>query len=117
MLTTDERREVAARLREHEKTVRRVGYACVLKNCTHEEECDSFGMEGCEGCFNKSLKRLADLIEPEPERTCHAEMDWDAMEDGVPCCRIWRCSCGETFPYYRGRNPSFCPECGDKVVE
>ena len=66
MPTNDERRQAAARLREHAKTARRVGYACVLKNCTSEEECDGFGIEGCEGCFNRSLTRLADLIEPEP---------------------------------------------------
>lgn len=52
-----------------------------------------------------------------PERTCRAEQDYDAMEDGVPDCRIWRCSCGEAFPYWRGGRPSFCAECGAKVVE
>lgn len=51
------------------------------------------------------------------DRTCKAELDYDAMEDGVPDCRIWRCSCGEAFPYWRGCNPIFCPNCGAKVVE
>lgn len=52
-----------------------------------------------------------------PERTCEAEQDYDAMEDGVPDCRIWRCSCGEAFPYWRGGRPSFCTECGAKLVK
>ena len=51
------------------------------------------------------------------ERTCRAEMDWDAMEDEISGYRIWRCSCGELFLYFRGRKPSYCPECGAKVVE
>lgn len=51
------------------------------------------------------------------ERTCRAEQDYDAMEDGIPDCRIWRCSCGEAFPYWRGCFPEYCPNCGAKVVE
>ena len=80
MPTTDERREVAARLREHVKTARHVGYACVLKNCTSEKECDSLGLEGCEECFNKSLKSLADLIEPEQTHICLGCIKWSAIE-------------------------------------
>ena len=51
------------------------------------------------------------------ERTCKAEQDYDAMDDGIPDCRIWKCSCGESFPFWRGLNPCFCPNCGAKVVE
>lgn len=58
---------------------------------------------------------LADLLGS--ERTCRAEQDYDAMEDGIPDCRIWRCSCGEAFPYWRGCFPGYCPECGSKVVK
>lgn len=224
MPTNEERRKVAARLREHARTARRISQACVLNYCIGENECGNFGIEGCEGCFVKSLNLLADLIEPEhitgetsdgyhtfnelyhhrallfsvivrnypelcwkskkhhagdmydgmfivgintpdgqasyhydvdpywdmfeceelefapewdghtpaqaierigklmrkepePERTCNAEMDWNAMDDGVLDCRIWRCSCGEKFPYWRGGEPGFCPECGAKVVD
>lgn len=52
-----------------------------------------------------------------PELMCNAEQDYDAMEDGIPDCRIWKCSCGESFPFWRGLNPCFCPNCGAKVVE
>lgn len=52
-----------------------------------------------------------------PERMCKAERDYDAMDNGIPDCRIWKCSCGESFPFWRGLNPCFCPNCGAKVVE
>lgn len=51
------------------------------------------------------------------ERTCKAEQDYDAMDDGIPDCRIWKCSCGESFPFWRGLNPCFCPNCGAKVID
>ena len=52
-----------------------------------------------------------------PERMCNAEQDYDAMDNGIPDCRIWKCSCGKSFPFWRGLNPCFCPNCGAKVVE
>ena len=110
-ITIDERRDVAARLQEHAKTARRVGYACVLKNCTSEEECDGFSIEGCEGCFNKSLARLADLIEPEPERTCTVtRLDVDI--DGTHTTD-YSCGCFNN----EGWNHNYCPNCGARVVD
>lgn len=105
MPTNDERREVAARLREHAKTARRVGYACVLKNCTSEEECDGFGIEGCAGCFNRSLNRLAELIEPDPECECQ-------IIEEEPLVFICSKCGGELEDWYLA-----CPYCGCKVVE
>lgn len=51
------------------------------------------------------------------ERTCRAWQDYEAMEDGMPDCRMWRCECGETFPFWRGLDPTYCPNCGAKVAE
>ena len=51
------------------------------------------------------------------ERTCRAWQDYEAMEDGMPDCRMWRCECGETFPFWRGLGPTYCPNCGAKVAE
>ena len=51
------------------------------------------------------------------DRTCKVEQDYDAMEDGIPDCRIFRCSCGDSFPFWRGCKPIFCPNCGARVVE
>lgn len=59
--------------------------------------------------------QLAALIEPAPERTCRAEQDYEAMDDGIPDCRIWRCECGEKFPFWRGLKPIYCPCCGARV--
>ena len=122
MPSLDERREVAARLRERAKTARRVGYACVLKKCTSEEECDGFGIEGCEGCFNASLKRLADLIEPE-ERTCRI----DTEESPFLNIQRWHIcgNCGTGFSCWQYTEdgdefevePTRCPNCEAKVVE
>ena len=119
MPSNDERRQVAARLREHAKTARRVGYACVLKNCTSEEECDGFGIEGCEGCFNKSLTRLAELIEPEPERTCRVE-----RRHVGPLYNVYKFSCCEeewaesnTDQHASAIDETVCPRCGAKVIE
>lgn len=42
----------------------------------------------------------------------------EAMEDGVPDCRIWTCHrCNESFPVYRGFSPAYCQNCGAEVVE
>lgn len=48
--------------------------------------------------------RLADLIEPAPERTCYP-----VLEDGTLVCS----ECGEDIDGY-GWN--YCPNCGAKVV-
>ena len=108
MPSLEERREVAARLRDFARTVRRVGYACVLKKCTHEEECDGFGIEGCEGCFNESLNRLADLIEP-TERTCRMEVGQDFWVE-------YHCICSECgMPI--DDEAVYCSKCGARVKE
>jgi hypothetical protein len=122
MITNEERREVAARLLEHARTARWVSQACVLNYCIGEECVNfgiegKFGIEGCEGCFNKSLTRLADLIEPEAERTCRNEAapSWHVFECSECGCVV----CGGDE---RGHDSSkgafnYCPNCGAKVVE
>lgn len=112
MPTNDERREVAARLR---REIFSLDFAldCLLRIALGEGRCND---NDCEECRENIINRLANLIEPEPERTCHIELDWDAMEDQISGYRIWRCSCGESFLFFRGRKPSFCPECGAKVA-
>ena len=119
MSTNNERCEVVAKLRKHAKIARKVGYACVLKDCTREEECDGFGLGGCEGCFSKSLTRLADLIEPEPEQTCRNLSE----DDDVFCCsECWNKTHGFMFDDFGctvgfGKGVSKCPNCGAKVVD
>ena len=58
---------------------------------------------------------LADFID---RPTATASMDYEAMEDGVPDCRIWTCHrCNESFPVYRGFIPAYCQNCGAEVVD
>ena len=109
--TDEERREVAARLRT--MCVCGCRYAEQFCELLNETVMDAWDFHD----FPDVAYRLADLIEPEPERTCRAEQDYEAMEDGIPDCRIWRCECGEEFPFWRGGKPIYCPACGAKVVE
>lgn len=118
MPTDDERREVAARLRElaedyDEKvpawSVIASGYlptpiddvfmACGLGRAVHATEI---------------CGRLADLIEPE-ERTCRMrDASWDAGQ------RTWGCicsECGAKHEHKRSRWMNFCPNCGAMVVD
>jgi hypothetical protein len=110
MPTNDERREVAARLREID-----VNNWCIGDFVVSDLE------EAC-GCGHLQPfahmdinERLAELIEPEPERTCRV-----LKFSGALCCLpFFKCSeCG-AFHYSQtnGAVWKYCPECGAKVVE
>lgn len=61
----------------------------------------------------KDLLHLADLIEPEPERTCHNDLK-DSDYGGVWPIPHFKCSsCGGLFASYEF---DYCPNCGAKVV-
>lgn len=112
--TDKERREVACRLR---------GIEAVQFDEGELVDCGEVETELClasdDGAWYRleDVLRLADLVEPAPDRTCRAEQDYEAMDDGIPDCRIWRCECGEKFPFWRGLKPIYCPLCGAKVIE
>ena len=84
MITNGERREVAAELREYDDAYLNIGRQISLKI---------------------PCNRLADLIEPEPERTCHIT-DYNE-ETGTSFL-----SCGHSVCEER---PNYCSECGAKV--
>ena len=100
MPTNDERREVAARLREPFDVLPQGRYY----HASHT----LFGMglyTSSEVALRLGVRRLADLIEPE-ERTCYVEhIDDDSFH----------LSCGHEAAGHV--SPSFCPYCGAKVVE
>ena len=100
MPTNDERREVAAKLREPFDVLPQGRYY----HASHT----LFGMglyASSEGALRLGVRRLADLIEPE-ERTCYVEhIDEDSFH----------LSCGHEAAGHV--SPSFCPYCGAKVVE
>lgn len=123
MPTNEERREVAAKLRvlADENTV------TATPNFNHV----LFGALGGEPpvppsnptlgdleAYDKALLyRLADLIEPEQERTCRMEVNWDYDGDCPAYYRDYVCSeCKDNFIYYKYSRVSYCPNCGAKVV-
>ena len=117
MPTNDERREVAARLRNL------AGH----KAADEELTLDALGLyrgENIEGYDTYGVMQLADLIEPEPERTTHFELiatavdeNGDALAVGVHCA-----ICGLLDEDEIGADPDnwmlwrYCPSCGAKVT-
>ena len=102
MPTNDERHEVAAKLRELETSR---WYDGMDEVCALEDAC------GCgigQDWQDMELKdRLAELIEPEPERTCRLRSRYTSIY-------CYECSeCG------KGMKPewAYCPRCRAKVVE
>ena len=111
MPTNEERREVAARLRNL------AGH----KAADEELTLDALGLyrgENIEGYDTYGVMQLADLIEPEPERTCNMEL----VKRG-PIYSVWRFSCCG-YEYSENRSDvgatelpgTICPKCGAKVV-
>lgn len=100
MPTDEERREVARRLRDYLKTYQSPTWRDLLWLVFGDSE-----------KYNKYrlymvLDRIADLIEPEPERTC-------SNVACSPCA--FRCSKCGWFDKDRC-DFNFCPNCGEKVV-
>lgn len=108
MPTNDERRDVAARLRDMapgSDWPNYVAEACGMDVSKMSNNFHTFTEQLCQ--------RIADLIEPE-ERTCHIVM----ISTGVWECD--ECFGGIDWDSYDEDDPpncNFCPNCGAKVVE
>lgn len=104
MITDEERREVAQRLRE-------LTPWCTSDNTFMVDAIDEciFGASCLNSDFDKMLYRLADLIEPQ-ERTCKAVGE-DPL--GFRLCS----SCGYEAWADEDSVTPYCPMCGSKVVE
>lgn len=106
--TDDERREVAARLRDMapgSDWPNYVAEACGMDVSKMSNNLHTFTEQLCQ--------RIADLIEPE-ERTCHIVM----ISTGVWECD--ECFGGIDWDSYDEDDPpncNFCPNCGAEVVE
>ena len=101
MPTNDERHEVAARLRELDTS--RL-YDGMDEVCALEDAC---GCDVGQDWQDMGLKdRLAELIEPEPERTCGLR----SRLTGPYCYECTECGGGMKA------NWAYCPSCGAKVV-
>lgn len=114
MPTNDERREIAQKLREYASWE---GSQCLVY-------CEHFGemvlnlfIGKCGESFRANYEYLADLIEPEPERTCrNIEKDEYGYWHGFVCSE-----CGEDYDEsddmsYSTKRIKYCPKCGAKVM-
>lgn len=127
MITDNERHEVAKKLRELPSDVYEVegqwkteGISTDCHDQTdyyliHDVLLECLPAEHMHPCDYEELHaRIADLIEPEPERTCHMEPDETASH--AMCGPAVRCdACGAAVPAVGTLR--YCPNCGAKVVE
>lgn len=99
MPTNEERREVARKLRE---------LADGFEGVCDFELASALYLEsiGRYSYSSEDVMRLADMIEPEPERTCEI----DRRDPWNPFCR----ECGKDWD---DDDWAYCPKCGAKVVE
>ena len=109
MHTNDERREVAANIRNAANSAK--------DDLQDNPNYSAFAVVYVVSCgVRRSFPRyedlmyLADLVEPAPERTCRNAYEYKPEDRGFE----FVCSeCGYAFP-----GPSnFCPNCGAKVVK
>lgn len=119
MVTNNERREVARKLREIDTSddpLSNIDMDVQIEEVIGVREvADPWPTyEWCLAHNQKYLNRLADLIEPEPERTCRMR---DAHWDDGQC--TWGCicsECGAKHEHKSGKWMNYCPSCGAKVV-
>lgn len=112
MPTDEERREVAARLRKAE-TSGDIG-AAVGVRC---------GSRLCNGCAVETAEKLAAIMDPEPEQTCHpVMMSWSGNPPyhkgsvSLDALTIGCSECGCPWNTTITRLPNYCHNCGAKVI-
>lgn len=129
MVTNEERREVAKKLRKLAGTYVTLGdlqeaFGIDLTSPDVDIERDE-----------KNLNRLADLIEPEPERTCkfihhecrhpnekdpcgkYQDCEWSCAKDSFYCSSCDKRVAVSFAEQLKVKKYSFCPYCDAKVVE
>lgn len=111
MPTNEERREVAKELRKYSTNDLKC-YVDAICELAISTGVDCMGLDACHGsdempeCKKRLFDRLADLIEPEPERTITPVLDKSSWY-------IWRCpECGQPI---NGAD-NYCSSCGVKVT-
>lgn len=118
--TKEQKCEVANRLRYWRSHASTLSVYEILYNV--------LGVGGCD-----AIKALADLIEPEPERTCRVVTDKNAVSQTQEVHTKYCSKCSYVFgreqhrPLLPGLDeeivlhavqiPDYCPGCGAKVVE
>lgn len=117
MATDDERREVARRLRDMRLNPWDDA-ACEIAQCAGIVCCNSecHGSDETPECTMALAHRLADLIEPESERTCRVESSHEEEGDGCYSYFKYELTCGHEIAWGDQLPPSYCPECGRRVL-
>ena len=104
------RREVSRKLRMLDVDGIEHGYELL------EEVADCIGDKGVKyGAYERFAVLLADLIEPEPERTCQDVEGGNFFRCSKCGCELMRFADGWK-PLYMGE-VRYCPNCGARVVE
>ena len=111
MISNDERREVATRLRDYER----------LREAFMESPLcaflDALGVEGYID-WNGVIILLADLIDPEVEHTCK---NLATRKDDFACsicdCEVVGCMVDNFGSFDNPLCFSYCPNCGAEVVD
>lgn len=120
MPTDDKRREASAGLRRLAEKHDGVAWFLIAK---HLGLVDDEAFLAGPIYTSNSVSRLADLIEPEAERTCHpVPMDWvgnPPYYNGGVQLNSPTTGCSESgYPWKVSitRTPNYCPNCGARVV-
>lgn len=138
MTTNEERREIARKLRELEEDVLSLIDAWdeegIYTICQDQADYYQihFALMGCipsvhtHPCDYAELhERLADLIEPEPERTCKNLSDSGWFTCSECGANVYGAAYGSSYVdgdgkrWYTTANPpqwNYCPNCGAKVI-
>lgn len=113
MISDEDRREVARKMRLN-------AWTAPYMNTSDDFAREVFraAMNEAVGDYRAAIDRLADLIEPEPERTCRPEKRWKEYS----AWPYYVCSeCGEPLNYRETEDDyellPYCAGCGAKVIE
>lgn len=118
MVTNEERKQIAARMRQFKTSD-------TSSPWDYLEKLDE--IIGLDYSCEETGERLADLIEPEPERTCKPHGEWERTSQLQECQRVL-CDCGHELGMDTRRGfpikivnfcelPNYCPNCGARVVD
>jgi hypothetical protein len=114
-MSSDERREVAERVRTCGQTVKGTKYFFMyLANCvdTPSEDLDAddtFCLQRNRRVAERTMEKLADLIDPTCEVVGSEPLYMDDETE-------FRLSCGHAAEMTTNEPPAYCPECGARVT-
>lgn len=134
MPTNEERREIANWLRDMVRfSDSGIFHATSVCSSLGMSDVDRYAPRGHYG--SDDVMYLADLIEPEPERTCkfihhecrhpnekdacgkYQDCEWSCAKDSLYCSSCDKCVAVSFGRQLKVKKYSFCPYCGAKVVD